>query len=220
MHLIFDLDGTLVDSRPGILHSLQQAVRCVYPELEPGQLEFKIGPPVRVILSQALPDASALELDRLEAAFRTTYDEQGWKLSRLYPGVTHVLEQFKVEGLYLYIVTYKPALPTVNILKNTGIAHYFLEVASPDSRLSQWRNKVEGIRSLLDHYSIQPGEAIYLGDSMDDLAAAQACGLAFIGLEYGYGLFPVQPQGYTTVRSFDELPMTILNLVDGLPQKE
>jgi len=220
MHLIFDLDGTLVDSRPGILHSLQQAVRSVYPKLDPDQIKFKIGLPVRMIMGKALPDASAQELDRLELAFRIAYDDYGWKLSCLYPSVKQVLAQFNAKGIPLYIVTYKPALPTDFILINTGIAQYFLEVACPDSHLSHWKDKAEGIRSLLDRHSIQPGEAIYLGDSTEDLAAAQDCRLTFIGLKYGYGSFPVQPQGYSMAESFDELPATILNLVDRLPDKE
>jgi phosphoglycolate phosphatase len=220
IHLIFDLDGTLVDSRPGILHSLQEAVRHVHPMIDPTRLEFKIGLPVRAILRTAFPDATSPELDRLEAAFRIAYDEQGWKLSHLYPGVSKVLEHLKEEGIPLYIVTYKPALPTSSILENTGITPYFLEVTCPDSRQFHWKDKVEGIRLLLDRNGIQPGDAIYLGDSMDDLSSAQACGLAFIGLEYGYGSFPDQPRGYSTVSSFDELPMTILNLVESRFREE
>ena len=219
MHLIFDLDGTLVDSRPGILHSLEQAVGSVFPELDIHRLDFKIGSPVRVILRRTLKDASGPELDRLEAAFRASYDRNGWELARLYPGVREGLERFNTEGMSLYIVTNKPSLPTGLILKATGIDSFFIEAVSPDSHQPELNEKTEGIRYLMDKYAIQARDAIYLGDSLDDLAAAQACGLAFIGLEYGYGTFPTSAKGYSTVKSFSELPMNILPVVDRLQHK-
>jgi len=219
MHLIFDLDGTLVDSRPGILHSLEQAVRSVFPQLDTRQLDFKIGSPVRVILRQALKNASGPELDRLEAAFRAAYDGGGWKLVRLYPGVREGLERFKVAGMSLYIITNKPSLPTGLILKATGIDSFFMEAVSPDTCQPALNEKTEGIRYLMDKYAIQAGDAIYLGDSPDDLAAAQASGLAFIGLEYGYGTFPTSAKSYSTVKSFSELPMNLLPALDRLQDK-
>jgi N-acetylneuraminate synthase len=94
-----------------------------------------------------------------------------------------------------------------------------MEAVSPDTCQPALNEKTEGIRYLMDKYAIQAGDAIYLGDSPDDLAAAQASGLAFIGLEYGYGTFPTSAKSYSTVKSFSELPMNLLPALDRLQDK-
>jgi phosphoglycolate phosphatase len=99
MHLIFDLDGTLVDSRQGILFSLRKAVSQVKPERQPDSLEFNIGPPVREMFIQTLKKPSVKILDKLEASFRSIYDGEGWKMTRLFPGVIDTLDEFHTRNI-------------------------------------------------------------------------------------------------------------------------
>src|SRR5690349_17735314 len=116
LHLIFDLDGTLVDSRPGIQRSLRAAILRVFPHVDPGVLDFEIGPPVRQMFQQTLKTVNPMELQQLELAFRTSYDSDGWKQTNAYTGVDETLDKLTRRGNICYVVTNKPALSTSRIL--------------------------------------------------------------------------------------------------------
>lgn len=205
MHLIFDLDGTLIDSRPGILFSLKQAIRQVFPDSQPDSLEFIIGAPVRVMLQRALENTTKQKLDKLEAAFRSAYDSEGWKMTQLFPGVIETLKVFQARDIPMYIVTNKPSFSTDLILSHLGLSPYFLEVVCPDSHQPQFKEKTESLRYLLDKYALQSERVIYVGDSLDDLFTAEAFSVPFIGVEYGYGSFRDLARPVHLVRAFPEL---------------
>ncbi|HBY09366.1 MAG TPA: hypothetical protein DEH22_16890 [Chloroflexi bacterium] len=205
MHLIFDLDGTLVDSRPGILKSLKTAVQRTLPEINLELFNFKIGPPVREMLRIGLKTVSEAELDSLEAAFRVAYDGGDWKLTVVYPDVVETLVELTLRGISCYVVTNKPAQASTRILTRLGLAPYFDEVLSPDSRQPKFSNKAEMLGKLLEDRAITVNQASYAGDSVDDFYAAEQCGIGFIGIEYGYGNIPKQETRLWRVRSFNEL---------------
>ncbi len=205
MHLIFDLDGSLIDSKPGIVFSLQKAIRQVFPDSQPELLEFNIGAPVREMLQQTLLNTTVQELDNIEIAFRAIYDTEGWQLSRLYPEVEETLEKLVARRISLYIVTNKPDLPTNRILNHLNLRQYFLDVICPDSHQRIFDHKADIINYLIDKYCIQANEAVYVGDTLADQSAAEQCGLAFIGLEYGYGSFPGTERSYPVILTFPEL---------------
>ena len=205
MYLIFDLDGTLVDSRPGILFSLKQAVRQVFPDSKPDSLEFNIGAPVREMLKRALEKPSEQKLDKLEAAFRSVYDGEGWKMTQLFPGVTETLKVFQSHDISMYIVTNKPSHSTGKILSHLGLSPYFLEIVCPDSHQPQFKEKTESLNYLLDKNAMQGEHVIYVGDTLDDLLTADALNVPFIGVEYGYGSFRDSARPVHLVRTFPEL---------------
>ncbi|MCL5612363.1 MAG: HAD hydrolase-like protein [Chloroflexi bacterium] len=190
MHLIFDMDGTLIDSRPGIIASLETAVQKVYPLMDTHQLHFTIGPQIHDILRLAIEQATDAELATLEIAFRIAYDNQGWKNSLIYPGVTATIEELLKRGDKLYILTNKPKLPTSQILKYLGLSDYFRDVISPDSDQPKFRNKAAMLIYLLNKHAIPLDDTFCIGDSEDDFLAAQAYNVRFIGIEYGYGILP------------------------------
>ena len=205
MHLIFDLDGTLVDSRPGILFSLRYAVRQVFPNSPPELLEFNIGPPVREIFKRTLGNPTKKMLDKLEAAFRSSYDREGWKMSQLFPGVIETLDEFQSRNIPMYIITNKPAFSTKQILLNPEFSSYFSEVISPDSRHPQFHDKTESLRYLIDKYAMQNDNVVYVGDSVDDLFIAEALNVPFVGVEYGYGSFRELSRKVHLVQNFPGL---------------
>jgi phosphoglycolate phosphatase len=205
MHLIFDLDGTLIDSRDGILFSLRQAIKQVFPASHPESLEFIIAAPVRVMLQRTFQGATKKELDDLEAAFRASYDNEGWKMTRLFPGVLETLKEFQALNIPLYIITNKPSFSTRQILFSLNIASLFLEVVSPDSRKPKFKEKTESFCYLLNKYKIPHDKANYVGDSMEDLFTAEAFSVPFIGIEYGYGSFQELHRPIHSVHIFPEL---------------
>jgi phosphoglycolate phosphatase len=204
MHLIFDLDGTLVDSHPGIQFAIQQAVKQIYPSYNLSSLNIKIGPSVRAMFEKAFSPVAATELDRLEAAFRHVYDGGAWKMTSLYQGVKETICTFCNKGIPCYIVTNKPFLASERILTFLEIAWFFVDTISPDSCQPTFRNKAEMIRYLFNRHNIPPENAFYIGDSVDDFQAAESCGLEFIGIESGYGIFP-ETKSFRKAKSFGEL---------------
>ena len=186
-HIFFDLDGTLVDSFPGIDFSARAALASVFPErLVPDFRPF-IGPPVREVFRRALGDDDTEVLDRLEQAFRRSYDVEGWSRTLSYPGVGDVLAALSDLGLVCHVLTNKPKRPTHEILRHLSLDHYFGEVISPDSRIPGYTSKTEAALDARRRFGLSGPETLLVGDSTDDGAAAEACGFRFAATCFGYG---------------------------------
>jgi phosphoglycolate phosphatase len=184
---IFDLDGTLVDSLPGIEFSVEAAfVACNLPKCS-GDLRCKIGPPIRSILAEVGNLADPKMLSELEDAFRRSYDFEGWKRSVCYPSVTSVLQRLHASGDKLFVVTNKPGHISFRILDLVGIFGLFEQVLTRDSREPEYSNKEEMVRYLLTRYHIAPETCLMTGDTMEDARAASASGIQFAHVTYGYG---------------------------------
>jgi phosphoglycolate phosphatase len=185
---LFDLDGTLVDSLPGIAHSFSIAMREVMPHLPVPDIGPLIGPPIRDICRQALVGkVVSSELDALEAVFRRDYDSDGWLLTVPYPGVLDNLPHIASAGVECYIVTNKPVLPTARILLRLGLDKIFQEVVTRDTRNPNFASKTEATLDLANRLRWQTEQIAFLGDSLDDAEAANACGFRFIAADYGFG---------------------------------
>ncbi len=217
MNFIFDLDGTLIDSAPGIYNSLKQTVRQVFPDIDPGTLDLKLGPFPREIMSKAIRGVTEQELNELELVFDRVYASEGWKMAALYPQVRETLGELKQRDIRIYLVTNKLSLPTGLILSNFGLALFFLEVVCPDSHIPTFKNKTESLQYLLNKCNLKADDSIYIGDSPDDLSSAKACGIAFIGFQYGYGTFHNIERSIPILNSFPELLET--NIVRSHMQK-
>lgn len=185
--VIFDLDGTLVDSLPGIEASTSHAIAACLPGRALPQLRELIGPPIATMLANVWPDLPDAELDKLVAAFRAHYDEHGCRLSEPYPGVREVLDELKAHGVRMHVLTNKPLKPTLAILELNGIRGHFGDVISPDSVQPMFTVKLEGARLLRDRHQLDPATTLVVGDGLDDLKAAESCGFSFAVAAFGYG---------------------------------
>lgn len=191
--VVFDLDGTLVDSRPGIEWAAARAVADVWPGRRPVSLASLIGPPIRAMLAEAYPDASAASLEALVRAFRSSYDGEGWRRTQPFAGVPEVLATLLAEGLRLHVVTNKPATPTRLILDHLSLTGAFEAVLSPDSRSGPFASKAEGLTYVCRRYHGGPRSGAYVGDAHEDRVAAKLAGLPFVAVNYGYGAIARQP---------------------------
>lgn len=186
-NILFDLDGTLIDSLPGIEYSTRAAIAAVIPQRELPDLRRLIGPPVREVLRRAAGEAGPDALDDLERQFRISYDTQGWRKSVAYDGVAEVLSGLSQAQLKCFVVTNKPALPTKKILDELGLLKYFKEVVSLDSRTPPFISKAEATEYLINRHGLRVPATLFVGDSIDDACAAESCGLRFAAATYGYG---------------------------------
>jgi len=186
-NIVFDLDGTLVDSLPGIEESARIAITRVLPEVEMPDLRALIGPPIAAMFSKLWPDLETKRMEDLLREFRSHYDNEGCLLSRAYPQVHEVLSGLKNAGKRFFVLTNKPTGPSKKILTHLQLAGFFTEIIGPDFRTPSFQTKTEGASLLMEKYGLIPGETVIIGDGIDDAEAARACGFSFIAVSYGYG---------------------------------
>ncbi|PIJ73961.1 phosphoglycolate phosphatase [Erwinia sp. OLTSP20] len=189
--LAFDLDGTLVDSAPG----LAQAVDLALGELSlpaPGieRVARWIGNGADIMLTRALRWAldAEPEPDLINDA-RTFFDKyyaatirQG---SKLFPDVSMVLERLAARGLPMAVVTNKPTAFIAPLLQSLGIAHYFSLVLGGDD-VAQKKPHPAPLFLVLGTFGLLPESLLLVGDSRNDILAAQAAGCPCVGMTYGY----------------------------------
>ena len=188
--VVFDLDGTLIDSMPGIENALRTAFQSAKRTMPEVDLRRIIGPPIAVIARRVEPTLSDKEVEIIERSYRASYDRVGWRDSLAYPDVADTLALFHRCGIRLFIVTNKPIAPTSNILAHLGLRDFFLEVLTRDSRVPHYANKADMLADLLNRQHLVPGATLMIGDTGEDQEAAHTNGLEFLHVTYGYGSVP------------------------------
>ncbi len=191
--VIFDLDGTLVDSLPGVTWSVKFALAVCRVDISCPDLRPLMGPPIREILAAASGVTDPPLLDRLEAAFRASYDEQGWCMAVPYEGAAEMISQLRACDLRPWVATNKNRVPAEKILRQFGL-NSFQEVVCRDSRLPPFRSKGEMLRDLLLRHELSAAECLMVGDTQEDWRAAVDAGIACVLVPHGYGTPPAYPQ--------------------------
>jgi len=186
VHLLFDLDGTITDSAPGIVACLNQALTDVgRPCLSTDQLRGMIGTPLRVIFERVLDPAEPDVVARAVACYRAVFDTVGMSGNAMYPGIADALRELRRRGHRLQIVTAKPAVVGRRVVAHFAIADLFDAVHGPaDDGHSE---KADSVRAAIDFVGGDPGEVVMIGDRVDDVLAARAHSIRSIGVEWGYG---------------------------------
>ncbi len=203
--VLFDLDGTLADTLTGILASSRAALGAVLPGRAVPELAGLVGPPIREVFRQALPDLDSQTLELLVRAFREHYDRAGWRESRVYPRARETLQQLCAWGLRCFVVTNKPHAVTDKIVRHLRLSPLLAAALCPDSRRPGFASKEAIVRYCLATFALDPGRTVLVGDSLEDAAAAHACGLSFAAALYGYGAAGAQP-GYPVHYRLRALP--------------
>ena len=131
--ILFDFDGTLIDSATSVLAGLRHALACASIEPRCTLDSSIIGPPLRLTLAKLAGSDEAVLIDRLAAAFREYYDSDGYRHTEVYDGVPTMLQALNAAGIALYIVTNKRILPTLRILDHLGWRTWFASVYALDA---------------------------------------------------------------------------------------
>ena len=184
-HIVFDLDGTLIDSSPSILAAFKGAfLKANLQPMKPLTPEI-IGPPLKETLKNLLGENDAEKIDELAEFFKESYDSEGYKQTQVFAGVEHLLAELS-KTKPLYIATNKRIKPTLLIIEHLGWQQYFRGVYALDMLEAAAKNKAELIAYVLKTQSIKTDEAIYIGDRVEDKKAALANNLDFCYAKWGY----------------------------------
>lgn len=197
--LIFDLDGTLIDSCPGIGASLSAAFRSVGRVMPEVDLRAIVGPPIRTIATRVEPTLTESELLEIERTYRAAYDVDGWRETILFDGVVETLGTLRGKGFDILLVTNKPRIPTEKIMSRFGLTDLFEEIVTRDSRAPIYHNKSEMLSEMLKRRSLKPELTTMVGDTLEDSDAAVSNGLRFFYAVYGYGSIASPQYPITTV---------------------
>ena len=205
--LLLDLDGTLIDSKPGIMESYRFAAQAVLPGVAFDPAAVAVGPPLPEMFRKSFPNATGAQQKSLTTAFRGHYAREGLFKSTLFDGVTEVLARCRQSGINLYIATNKPLHLSISILDHLKIAGFFRSVVAIDSVKPPFAGKAAMIRHLLNAHQVSASDAIYVGDTEGDAEAAEACGMRFIWAAFGYGkLSPHRlKSAFKTIQNFSDL---------------
>lgn len=206
--IFFDLDGTLLDSLPGIAFSIEKAFESCGLPMRSIDLREVIGPPIRTILSFATTSASESDLDLLERAFRNSYDSDGWQKTLLFPGSSIMLQEAHALGIQLFVVSNKPRHIATKILEREEILPHFSAIFTRDSNDPPYAGKAEMIDRILSAFHLQTDRCIMVGDTTEDAHAAAEMRVPFAWISHGYGKPPSSHAVSFYIHSFTEfLPM-------------
>jgi phosphoglycolate phosphatase len=202
--LVFDLDGTLIDSAPDIAAAVNALFAEIgLPAVEDAWVRRWIGDGAPKLLERALAHVgSTLSAADLFARFTVHYGENTIGRTTVYPGVEAALTELAELGCRMGVCTNKPFAPTQTILAAFGLDRHFGATIGGDS-LPQRKPQPEPLWEVIRRLGGEPHQAVLVGDSAVDLACAEAAGVPAIIIPSGYGM--VTPQATVTAMGFAEL---------------
>jgi phosphoglycolate phosphatase len=217
--ILLDLDGTLIDSHPGILASCLAALRALGHE--PDETLDKnvrriIGPPLEDLMHILLQSYGDDRVGEAVAAYRRHYGESGLLGSVPYPGIGESLEEMKRSGLRIYLATSKRAIFASRILDHLELAPYFdgIHGSVPSGELD---HKPELLAHVLSEHGLSPSHSLMVGDRRYDISGAHAVGMRGLGVLWGYGTRDeLETAGADQLVEFPtDLARTVLSMVNG-----
>ena len=183
-NILFDLDGTLVDSGEGVLKCAELALRHFnLPIPSPEEMRTFVGPPLRdSFLRFGCTEEMAQEAI---VVYRRRYTTVGKFELFVYPGIEKLLQDLTAAGCKLYVATSKPESVSVEILQHLGLARYFTYIAGADQNKGR-STKSEVIAYLLAQMGDLDG-SLMVGDTAYDVIGSAQHGIPCAGVSWGYG---------------------------------
>lgn len=184
--LVFDLDGTLVDSKEDIANAVNVALESFdLPPLPNPVIYSYVGDGASALIRRALPTEKADLLPEVLDRFLAYYQRHLLDTTRAYPGVVEALRKWA--GIYrMAVLTNKGVAMSQEILSGLSLDGYFFEVRGGDS-FGTKKPDPEGLLHILREAGVDAQEAIMVGDSRNDVLAGKAAGALTCGVTYGLG---------------------------------
>jgi phosphoglycolate phosphatase len=216
--VVFDLDGTLIDSAADIAHALNRALGMRnLPPFSVGQVKGMVGGGVPKLVERALlaHGVSDIELLPLAADFVQFYRQNLTVRTTLYEGAVELLERLKGEGRRLGLCTNKQHSLTVETLNQLGIAKYFAAVAGERAG-SPRKPDPAPLLGVLAELGAPPQSAVMVGDSAADVGCARAAGVASVVVDFGYSQIAAAAlHSDAVISSLKDLPQSFAALKAG-----
>lgn len=189
--VMFDLDGTLVDSVPDLAAAVDKTLQVLgQPAAGIEQVRDWVGNGARVLVRRAL--AGSLEHAQVDEGYAQQalqlfmqYYAESHALTQVYPGVRQTLERLREQQVELAIVTNKPERFVAPLLDEKGLGGYFRWIVGGDT-LPQQKPDPAALLHVLRLARVDAAQALFVGDSRNDVRAAKAAGVTCVALSYGY----------------------------------
>jgi phosphoglycolate phosphatase len=205
--LIFDLDGTLTDSKPGILDCLRKTLEERGLPV-PASLDRFIGPPVEEWVTYLLPEGTREEHAALARDYRGCYEREGWSNNAVYPGVREMLLKLGEAGFPLYVCTSKHEHFAVRILDLFELSPLFTATYGDKIEYPS-HTKADLLARLLMEHGLNADFAWMIGDRSFDFEAARANGVRSMAAGWGYG----SPEEWAQADAVAAGPAEVVSLV-------
>jgi phosphoglycolate phosphatase len=216
--VVFDLDGTLVDTAPDLVDTLNVVfARAGLPPVPFATARNMIGSGARAMIERSLKAEGrpliAAEIDTLFGHFIEHYTAHIADRSRPFPGLQAALERLAARGCALAVCTNKVEALSLQLLAALGLAKHFAAICGPDT-LGMQKPDPEMLRQTIVRAGGRPDCAVMVGDSATDIDTARAAGIPIVAVGFGYTEIPVAELGPDRIIGhFDELPGAIFDLV-------
>jgi phosphoglycolate phosphatase len=185
--VFFDLDGTLIDPREGIVGSLQYALRALgEPTRDPSWLEQFIGPPLDGTFRQLLGTTDRARVRQAIAAYRVRFGAAGIFENRVYAGIPEALRALRDSGCALFVVTSKPGVYARAIVDHYGLRRHLTRVYGAELT-GERSDKGTLVGYALGEEGLSPRDVVMVGDRSHDVVGARQNGVACVAVGWGYG---------------------------------
>lgn len=192
--VMFDLDGTLVDSVPDLTLALDAVLReqgC--PAAGEERTRLWVGSGASILVLRGLADALSMQPEQVDAdlhehclqSFLRHYDHCNGRQSRLYVGVREALEYLQAADISMAVITNKPSVFVPHLLSSLGIENYFQMTLGGDELVDKKPHPAP-LTHVLSKLGVGAEQALMVGDSRNDILAAKAAGVACLAVSYGY----------------------------------
>lgn len=184
---MFDLDGTLTDSRLGVARCIQHALAeagAVVRSIE--ELTRYVGPPLSGSFATLLGTSDTQQIEGAIAAYRRRFERIGMFENRVYPGIVETLAAFEAAGHDMCVVTVKPRVYALRILEHFDIARLFRRVYGPELEARDY-TKAALIREACAGPRASTSRAVMIGDRAEDVRGARSNGVGSVAVTWGYG---------------------------------
>ena len=200
--VVFDLDGTLIDSDPDIRAALNRVLMAEgLAPLTTAELKSMIGDGAKALVERGFAARGQAAHPDHVAAFIADYEVNAVVETAPYPGIVEALEALTAAGHRLGVCTNKPVVAARRVLATLGLDGYFHAIIGGDS--TPWRKpNPKHLEAALQELGATPERAVMVGDHANDIDAAAGLGVPSIFVAWGYG----KAQGSHTVQNAEELP--------------
>jgi len=187
--ILFDLDGTLTDPKPGITKSVQYALgKLGIAEEDLEKLTAFIGPPLKASFKEFYDMSDEAGNQALEY-YRERFSTIGLYENAVYEGIKELLQELHDQGKTMFVATSKPTVFSIKILEHFGLLHFFKAVVGSelDGTRVEKNEVIEYVLSEIEGHDLQ--KIIMVGDRKFDVLGAQKNGIDVIAVAYGYGSY-------------------------------